>query len=332
LSLKVCVTGGAGMIGSSLVRALSEAGHTVTVIDSLWRGRRRNLVGIDGFDPDASLHVIDLADPHHVASVTETVRGSDVVVHLADIVAGISYVFDNQYDIFRVNNAINSNLFHACAEAGVERILYAGTACSFPKDLQSGLTSVLREDQMWPAQPESAYGWSKLAGTLELEYLAERHGTKVCTLVLHNVYGPNCDIEPGRSQVIPALIRRIMELSPGEVLTVWGSGNQGRAFVYVDDVVDAFLAALDRPSLPPLIQIGPPECTSIKALVRCLLDDVFRHDVEVHWDTSKPEGDLGRCADNRLARETLGWKPRTPLAEGLERTAAWIRREMAQLA
>ena len=325
---RICVTGGAGMIGTRLVRALASAGHDVVVIDNLWRGRLRNLEGIDGFDTASSFHNIDLAYAGNLPKVVELLGEMDVVIHLADIVAGIGYVFNNQYEIFRVNNTINTNVFHACAESGVERILYAGTACSFPKDLQLSLDSVLREDQLFPAEPESAYGWSKLMGSLELRYLSERHGAKSTTLMLHNVYGPNCDIDPRTSQVIPSIIRRMIGLKEGEALTVWGSGRQGRAFLHVDDVVSAFMAALEEDDLPPIIQVGPDRCTSIRELVELLRDRVLRKQIEIVYDTTKPEGDLGRCADYSLAKRVLDWEPRVELEEGLRETWLWIEGEV----
>lgn len=325
---KICVTGGAGMIGTRLVRALLEGGHDVTVIDNLWRGKLRNLEEIDGFDVATRFHQLDLADIANVPRARELFAKADAVIHLADIVAGIGYVFNNQYEIFRVNNTINTNVFHACADAGVARILYAGTACSFPKNLQLSLDSVLREDQLFPAEPESAYGWSKLMGSLELQYLSERHGTKSSTLMLHNVYGPNCDVDPRTSQVIPSIIRRIIELKDGEALSVWGSGRQGRAFLHVDDVASAFVAALEREDLPPVIQIGPDRCTSIRELVETLRDRVAGKHFEITYDTTKPEGDLGRCADYSIATRELGWHPRVEFEDGLRETWTWIEGEV----
>lgn len=321
---RICVTGGAGMIGSRLVRALTERGYEVSVVDNLWRGKLSNLVGIAGFDPERDFHNLDLADLNTAERLGEVLAGCTAVVHLADIVAGIGYVFNNQYDVFRVNNLINTNVFEVCGRVGVKRILYAGTACSFPKSLQRSLDSVLVEDQLFPAEPESAYGWSKLMGSLELQFLAERHDIAATTLMLHNVYGPNCDLDPKRSQVIPSIIRRMVELPDGGQLSVWGSGNQGRAFIHVDDVCAAFVAALERSDLPPIIQIGPSHCTSIRELVETLQHRVLKKPMVVHYDTTKPEGDIGRSADYSLAQRVLGWSPRTGMEQGLAETSRWI--------
>lgn len=321
---RICVTGGAGMIGSHLVKELVARQFEVVVIDNLWRGKLAFLAEIEGFDVEKSFHNIDLSNIENKAAVVKIMENCDAVVHLADIVAGIGYVFANQYEIFKVNNEINSLTFSCCEEAKIKRVIYAGTACSFPKDLQMSLTSVLREDMLFPAEPESAYGWSKLMGTLELGYLAEKTGMYVTTLMLHNVYGPNCDIDPKRSQVIPSLIRRVSELQAGEDLVVWGSGKQGRAFLHVDDVVSGFMAALQKDNLPPIIQLGPNYCTSIHELATILIDKTFKKEVGIAFDTTKPEGDIGRCADYSLAKEVLGWEPKVSMEAGLKMTADWV--------
>ncbi|MBM3176590.1 MAG: NAD-dependent epimerase/dehydratase family protein [Bacteroidetes bacterium] len=322
--MKVCVTGGAGMIGSSLVKKLCESGYEVQVIDNLWRGSKSYLEQINGWSLDLNFHHIDLADPGSLSRVTKIFSSCEVVIHLADIVAGIGYVFNHQYEIFKVNNHINSLVFEACAASRIRKVVYAGTACSFPKQLQNGLTSILREDQLFPAEPESSYGWSKLAGTLELNYLCMNSEMEGVTLMLHNVYGINCDLSPKRSQVIPSLIRRMLELRDGESLTVWGSGRQGRAFVYVDDIVNAFLKAIEKDNLPQIIQIGPDTCTSIRDLAYLLKDEVLCKQIDIFFDETKPEGDAGRCADYSLAKNVLGWSPGVDLKTGLAQTTNWI--------
>ena len=323
--MKVCITGGAGMIGSTLLRKIVGRGHEVVIIDNLWRGNLGNIADVDGFSSGSNFHNIDLALPENIKKVIPIIESCDVVIHLADIVAGIGYVFNNQYEIFRINNLINTNLFNACAIAQVKKIIYAGTACSFPKNLQLSLNSVLKEEQLFPAEPESGYGWSKLMGSLELQYLQEKYGCDVTTLMLHNVYGPFCDIDPKRSQVIPSIIRKMIELKDGEDLVVWGSGNQGRAFLHTEDVASAFLSALDKTGLPLVIQVGPNKCTSIKELVTTLKEDVLRKDINIIYDTTKPEGDIGRSADYSLANDVLQWSPKVDFIEGLTETVNWVK-------
>jgi len=323
---KICVTGGAGMIGSCLTKNLLESGFDVIVIDNLWRGKLKNLSSIEKFNIDSQFFNLDLSKQENEAEVLKILDDCDTLIHLADIVAGIDYVFNNEYDIFRINNTINSNTFDWGVKAGVKKLIYAGTACSFPKDMQNGLNAVLKESDLYPAEPESGYGWSKLFGSLELNYLSKKHEFQHTTLMLHNVYGVNSDLDPKRMQVIPSLINRLIDLKEGEDLVVWGSGQQGRAFIYVSDIVDAFVKAVKKDSLPEIIQIGPGYCTSIKELAETLIS-ISEKPVKIKFDTTKPEGDKGRFADYSLAKSILGWEPKVSLREGLEETYNWVKKE-----
>jgi nucleoside-diphosphate-sugar epimerase len=200
--------------------------------------------------------------------------------------------------------------------------LYVGTVCSFPQFRQSTLDpEPLREEELYPAQPESAYGWSKLIGQLELSYLEQETGIPCCTLMLHNAYGSPADYGP-KSQVIPALIRKAV-LYPEEPFVVWGSGLQGRAFVHVDDIIDALCLALEKGWGHGHIQIGPPVCTSIREIAETVVR-ISGKSIDIVYDTGKPEGDKARSADYTKAKELLGWEPRVSLEDGLIRCYRWI--------
>ena len=324
----VLVTGGAGMIGSNLVRRLAGDGHRVTVVDNLWRGRIENLHGPGGrpvIDLDRDFVRRDLALP---GALDDLLPGVDQVVHLADIVGGIGYVFGNQSSIFRQNLLINT---HVVASVGRCRSLrgyvYPGTACSFPAALQTGVEAPpLREEDLFPAAPESAYGWSKLMGQYEAELMAQEFAIPVALPILHNVYGAPCDFGE-RSQVIPALIRRAIEY-PAAPFVVWGSGSQGRAFLHVDDAVDGILACLKRGLGKGPIQIGPDSCTSIASIAEAVVR-ISGKPIEIVYDRTKPEGDKGRCADYGKAARELGWAPRIGLQDGLAQLYRWIEAQLA---
>lgn len=318
------------MIGSNLVKRLVKEGHDVSVIDNLWRGKLENL------NDDSGRPVIDLATRFFNIDLSKespeadaVVEASDYVIHLADIVAGIDYVFSNQGDLFRQNNLINTNLFQSVRRAGKDKIkglIYVGTACSYPLTRQNSLDVIpLREDELFPALPESAYGWSKLMGQLEIGYLEKETGIPCCTLQFHNVYGSPCDFG-ARSQVIPALIRKAVNY-PSEEFNVWGSGKQGRAFIHVDDVVDALVLALDKGWGHGWIQIGPSVCTSIKEIAETVVK-ISGKDITPFYDTTKPEGDKARSADYSKAKAILGWEPKVSLEEGLARQYAWIKKQI----
>ena len=325
----IMVTGGCGMIGSNLVKRLVRDGWDVYVADNLWRGK------LEYLNDEKGKPVIDL-DTHFfkkdltVYEEAEAVVGmTEYIVHLADIVAGIDYVFANQGELFRINNLINSNLFAACRKAGKDKInglLYVGTVCSFPLTRQNVLDpEPLHEDELFPAMPESAYGWSKLMGQLEIGYLEKETGIPCCTLMFHNVFGTPTDFGE-RSQVIPALIRKAINY-PKEKFVVWGSGEQGRAFIHVNDIVNALMLALDKGWGHGWIQIGPSFCTSIKEIAYKIAE-ISGKGIKPIFDTTKPEGDKARCADYTKAKEILGWEPTVSLEKGLRESYVWIEKQI----
>jgi len=248
----------------------------------------------------------------------------DCVYHLADVVAGIGYVFANEGQIFRENLLINANVTKVCERYRVGRYVYVGTACSFPHHLQSGAEAPpLKEEQQFPASPESAYGWSKLMGELDATYLMRESGIDSVILVLHNVYGAPSDYKGVRAQAIPALVWRALSASDGG-LAVWVDGGQGRSFIHVSDVVDALVIALIRGSNVGAIQIGTSICTRVRDLASTIVS-IVNPSLEVVFDLTKPSGDRGRCADWSKAQAVLGWQPRIALDHGIRDLADWIR-------
>ena len=326
----ILVTGGCGMIGSNLVKRLvKDGGWDVYVVDNLWRGKVEYLNDENGnpvIDLNTHFYKKDLAVYEEAA---EVVGKTDYIVHLADIVAGIDYVFKNQGELFRINNLINSNLFDCCRKAGKEKIkglIYVGTVCSFPLTRQNTLNpEPLREEELFPALPESAYGWSKLMGQLEIGYLEQETGIPCCTLMFHNVYGTPTDYGE-RSQVIPALMRKAINY-PNEKMSVWGSGEQGRAFIHVNDIVEALVLALEKGWGQGYIQIGPSHCTSIKEIAEKIVK-ISGKDMVPEYDITKPEGDKARCADYSKAKSVLGWEPTVSLEDGLKESYEWIEKQI----
>jgi len=315
------------MIGSSLTKRLTRLGHHVIVVDNLWRGKKEYLHddnGVPVIDLEQDLHIQDLAVSGQIDALLD---GVDYVFHLADIVAGIGYVFNNQGSIFRQNLLINSNVIESIRNNPVKGLVYVGTACSFPQDKQTGVDAApLVEEDIYPAWPESAYGWSKLMGEYESFLLEEESGVPVSVLSFHNVYGAPCDFSPESSQVIPSLIRKAIEF-PDQPFVVWGSGAQGRAFVHVNDIVDALVSTLESGFGQGVIQIGPDVCISIREIAEILVE-ISGKDITIDYDRTKPEGDRGRCADYSKAKRILGWEPRISLRDGLEETYRWIEAEL----
>lgn len=319
---RILVTGGAGHIGANLIRTLVKVGADVRVVDNLWRGSLDNLKDDDGgyvLDIQRDFMNLDLTV---YDNCVRAVKGVDIVFHLADIVAGIKYVFDNQPYVFRTNMLINSNMIKASWEEGVESYLYTGAACSYPLEKQSDPNSpLLMEKDAYPANPESAYGWSKLMGEYECELYSEYHDMNVCILRLHNVYGPYSDLSSERAQVIPALIRKAI-MYPKEPFVVWGDGSQTRAFVYVSDVVNALMLGIEKGINVGPIQIGTDKRHTIREIAETIVR-ISGKEISVVYDITKPAGDKGRAADWSKAKEILGWSPTVPLEKGIEITYRW---------
>ena len=319
--MKILITGGAGLIGSNVVNRLVNEGYDVFVADNLWRGKLENLQNPirSIIDFDSKLFEVDLREYENCSIAT---KGMDVVVHLADIVAGINFVFANELFLYRSNILMNSHMLGAAIKNEVKQYIYVGTACSYPVEMQSELNPPpFKENDAYPANPESAYGWSKLMGEYECDLAQKEDKIDVGILRLHNVYGSPSDLSPEKSQVIPALCRKAINY-PEEKFIVWGSGNQRRAFLYVDDVVDAIVATLDKGMNNGVIQIGPEKSHSIADIAERIAR-LSGKQIDIHFDPSKPEGDKDRTADSTKAREILGWQQKVSLDDGLQHTFTW---------
>jgi GDP-D-mannose 3',5'-epimerase len=325
----VIVTGGAGMIGSNLCSKLLDLEYNVTVIDDLWRGKLENLkytcgqnyskIKFFNYDLSVKSDWIDLFN------------SCDIVFHLADVVAGIGFVFANESFIFNKNLLINANVSEAVKANSIKRYIYVGTACSFPKDLQNNVDGKpLEEIQQFPADPESAYGWSKLMGELDCAFLNSSGFCDTVTLVLHNVYGSPCDYKSEKSQVIPSLINKALDSHLNDFkLDVWGNGEQGRAFVHVDDVVDALISSIDFGHNCGPIQIGPSICTRIKEIIN-IIRSFFNYEIFINYQTDKPVGDVGRCANFTKAKNELNWEPKVSLNHGLFQLLEWVKKDSSR--
>jgi nucleoside-diphosphate-sugar epimerase len=326
---KILITGGAGMIGSNLVKSLildeNYNKNDIFVVDNLWRGCIENIchyIDIEtnffNFDLYKSNQLDDIIIKHNI----------DTIIHLADIVAGIGYVTKNEWFLFNQNIVINSNTIKSVKDCSdhIKAFINVSTACCFPKSLQVSLESKLNENQLYPAEPETSYGWSKLMGMYETELLQNNSNILCCNLIFHNVYGSPCDIGE-RSQVIPSLIKKAINCSVDGELEVWGSGNQGRAFLHVDDVVKSITLAMKKGYNQGCIQIGPDKCTTIKEIAENIVK-ITEKNIKINYDISKPEGDFGRCADFSKANEILGWSPTVDIESGIKITYDYINTEI----
>lgn len=335
--IKIAITGGSGMIGANLVRALrfSDQHYHIICIDNFSRGQKQYIDGL--YD---EIYEIDLREP--IGNKLRKIKNVNVVVHLADIVGGIKYVFENEYDVFSDNLMINTNTYNWMAEnsSSIRQIIYVGTACSFPKSLQGRdrRSEGLLEMDLYPADPESGYGWSKLVGQKQLEILAQKIKTHCTTLMLHNVYGEYCNYEMN-PQVIPALIHRAnlscMSDDPTKYLDVWGDGSQARDFIHVYDVCQGIVKCIEREWQHPYgllsyyrtLQLGSGKATTIRDIAQLIIRNQICN-LNLRLMPNELMGDHGRFANIDLAREVLDWQPTKSLDVGIHELNKWISDDM----
>ena len=315
---RVAVTGGAGFLGSHIVKRLIDDGNEVSVIDDLSSGSLRNLR-----DVGVKLEVTrgDLKDP---GFAKRSLKRAETVFHFAAEVGSVDYLHGSkarELAAFLSNVTIDANVLRACVENGVRSVIYASSVSVYPFDRQLGARVRFREeDAEKKVNPEGGYGWSKYVAEKELSYVTE---TAVGVARIFHAYGKNIYLEPDRSQVIASLMRKAIGY-PKEGFVVWGDGSQRRCFVYIDDVIDALFRLLGhverKGSLT--VNVGSTEEVTVLDLAERIIALSGKR-IRPTLDPSKPTGALNRMPDLERARRTLGWEPTTPFSEGLSKTYDW---------
>ena len=311
---KIYVAGHNGMVGRAIWQHLEEQGYT-------------NLIG-------RSSDELDLRDPRATRDFFEAEQ-PDFVVLAAARVGGI--LANDRYpaDFIGDNLAIEQSVIRAAHETGVERTLFLGSTCIYPKHADQPMS----EDSLLtgPLEPTNQwYAVAKIAGHKLCEAYYRQHGDDMLTLMPTNLYGPGDDFDLETSHVLPALLRKAHEAKGAAPdgsdasVTLWGSGEPKREFLYVDDLADAVRFVLEQPedeirSVAPngMLNVGVGEDLSINDLM-ALIQDVVGHTGPIEHDHSKPDGTPRKLVDtSRL--DALGWTAQTGLREGIQRTYTWYR-------
>ena len=303
--MRTLVTGGAGFIGSTLVDALVAAGHEVTVLDDLSRGRREQVA------PAARLVVADVAGPAAREALLDA--RPEVVFHEAAQIDVRRSVAEPLLDT-TVNVLGTVNLLQACVDAGVRRLVFASSGGAIYGD-----TDVVPTPETHPARPASHYGAAKQCGEAYGGVYALLYGLEFVALRYANVYGPRQDPH-GEAGVVAIFAERLLS---GREATINGDGGQTRDYVHVDDVVAANLLAMETPRCGAY-NIG----TSIETDVTTLFAHIARacdSDAPARHGPAKPGEQRRSCLDVRLAAERLGWRPRVALDGGLAHTVEHFR-------
>jgi len=317
-TVKAIVTGGCGFIGSWLVERLVSEGWTVKILDNLQRGKRSHVADLLS---SCDLIVVDLKS-HSMAM--DHVRDVDVVFHLASHLGGINYIHQSQAAVSD-NLAINWNVFDACLQNEVPKVVFLSSACAYPTWMQSRQHHPPLKENMalsHGAYPESMYGWAKLMGELQLQAMVREHDIKAAILRPFNAYGPREHFDVEKGHVIPAMM--VKALRRDDPFRIWGSGTQERSFMYVADLVDAIMLAYERSDDAQPINVGDPQRVTMLDLA-VKITDLAGYRPKFVLRPDRPEGVFSRGPDVTRAKEILGWTFKVSLEEGLKRTWEWAR-------
>ena len=313
---KALVTGGAGLIGSHLVKRLVNEGYNVSIIDNLERGRLEYL----GEQKDRVTFLkLDLRD----AKICEDHINSsyDIVYHLASKVGGIGVYLSQPYTIMKDNLLIDSNVLNAVVKNKIPKYFYASSAHIYPKQLQDSPNSAkIKEGDDYPADPELTYGWAKLTSEkMILSALCENPWLSATIGRFIGIYGPNQDYELETGSVIPVFSHRAIKY-PDTPFAIKGTGQETRSYCFIDDAIDCMILCdkkMDSLSCVGPINIGKEEAVSINQIAEIIIE-ISGKKINIDYDKSQKTVIWGQLCDLSNTRTLLGWEASTPLKKGLE--------------
>jgi nucleoside-diphosphate-sugar epimerase len=311
---KVLVCGAGGFIGHHLVTSLCQQGHYVVAADMK--------LPAYGITQANEFHQVDLRNQRSVRQLITA--DLDEIYQLAADMGGAAFVFSgaNDADIMHNSALINLNVLHEMTFKKVKRIFYSSSACIYPERNQmTAENPVTAEDSAYPAAPDSEYGWEKLFSERLYQAYQKNYGLDVRIARLHNVFGPQGAWTGGREKSPAALCRKVSEAESGGVVEVWGSGQQTRSYLYVDECVEGIHRLMASNYAQP-INIGSARMISVNDLVH-LIAGIAGKSVQI-TNVPGPTGVMGRTSDNTLIKQVLGWEPPDNLEHGIRQLYNWI--------
>jgi len=316
----ILVAGAGGFIGGHLVAELRRRGHR--------RIRAADLKPLSDwyqtFD-DVDNRQLDLRDR---SACTEAAASAAAIFNLACDMGGMGFIETHKAECM-LSVLINTHLLMAARDARCRRYFYSSSACVYAADKQTrNDMPPLKESDAYPAMPEDGYGWEKLFSERMCRHFREDFGLVTRIARYHNVYGPHGTFEGGREKAPAAICRKVIaaKLSGAKEIEVWGDGEQSRSFTYIDDCLEGTLNLMASDVIEP-INIGSDELVTINQLTE-MVEDIAGVKFTRRYNLGAPKGVRGRCSDNTLVSQKLGWAPSIRLRDGLEHTYRWIYDQM----
>lgn len=296
---KVVLTGGSGFLGSVLTNKLKSRGIDPLVPRSASEDLRKREV------------------------CEKVVKGADIVIHAAGNVGGIGYNREHPGVLFYDNLMMGVQLMHEAMLAGVQKFVAIGTICAYPK-----FTPVpFKEESIWDGYPEETnapYGLAKKMLLVQSQAYRDEYGFNSIFLLPVNLYGPGDNFDPQSSHVIPALIKKFVDANSRneEFVSVWGTGDATREFLYVDDCAQAIILATEKYNKSDPVNIGSSFEISIRELAN-LIKELTGFKGNIIWDTTKPNGQPRRKLSTARAEKEFGFRSTTDFKRGLKKTIDW---------
>ncbi len=312
----VVVTGAGGFIGGNLVAALREQGQErIRAVDiKPFEAWYRRLDDVENLSLD-----LNLRENCEIAA-----KGAGTIYNLAANMGGMGFIEHNKA-LCMLSVLVNTHMLQAAARYGIEKFFYSSSACVYNADKQKTFEApTLKEEDAYPALAEDGYGWEKLFSERMCRHFREDFGLHTRVARFHNVYGPWGTWYGGREKAPAAICRKVIEakVTGKHEIEIWGSGDQTRSFMFIDDCIEGIQRIMDSEILEP-INLGSSEAVSINQLVD-IVEDIAGIKLKRGYDLNAPKGVNGRNSDNALIKKYLRWEPRIPLRSGLEKTYAWI--------
>jgi GDP-D-mannose 3',5'-epimerase len=316
---RAVVTGAGGFIGHHLVTYLKTQGYWVRGVD----------IKYPEFESTTADEFLQL-DLRRWENCLQATQNSDELYCLAADMGGMGFISSNHAQILHNNSLIDLHSVDAARTNGVERLFYTSSACVYPEYRQRNAeVEPLKEEDVYPAQPQDAYGWEKLMTEHLCTHYRLEYGMETRIVRFHNIFGPKGSWEGGREKAPAAICRKVAvaKLTGNHEIEVWGDGEQTRSFCYIDDCLLGIFKLMHSDYALPL-NLGQDRMVTINQLVDIVANIAGIQVTRKH--VPGPQGVRGRNSDNTRLRHELDWEPHISLEDGLALTYAWIEQQVKQ--